>query len=147
MTSPTACGGAGTPTSDIALNGLDGDDTFSITHVSNWQVDDVAVSGGRGEDAARVAIDMGQPLEGFDELMTSTDHVEFYWFPHTDATLLKCNTRVPLEEGLHPLPRWRASARRAEVGNKGGSWRTNRYVRVCQRTSKGEACKHVSSPS
>ena len=47
-------------------------------------------------------------LEGFDELMTSTDHVEFYWFPHTDVTLLKCNTRVPLEEGLAPLPRWRA---------------------------------------
>jgi L-gulonolactone oxidase len=47
-------------------------------------------------------------LGDFVDLMTSTDHVEFYWFPHTDATLLKCNTRVPLEEGLHPLPRWRA---------------------------------------
>jgi L-gulonolactone oxidase len=47
-------------------------------------------------------------LGGFAELMTSTDHVEFYWFPHTDATLLKCNTRVPLDEGLQPLPRWRA---------------------------------------
>jgi FAD/FMN-containing dehydrogenase len=47
-------------------------------------------------------------LEEFDHLMTSTDHVEFYWFPHTDAILLKCNTRVPLEEGLDPLPRWRA---------------------------------------
>ena len=47
-------------------------------------------------------------LEGFEELMTSTDHVEFYWFPHTDATLLKSNTRVPLEEGLAPLPHWRA---------------------------------------
>ena len=47
-------------------------------------------------------------IEGFDELMSGTDHVEFYWFPHTDVTLLKCNTRVPLEEGLAPLPRWRA---------------------------------------
>jgi FAD-linked oxidoreductase len=47
-------------------------------------------------------------IEGFDELMTGTDHVEFYWFPHTDVTLLKCNTRVPLGEGLSPLPRWRA---------------------------------------
>jgi len=46
-------------------------------------------------------------IEGFDELMTGTDHVEFYWFPHTDVTLLKCNTRVPLE-GIAPLPRWRA---------------------------------------
>ena len=49
-----------------------------------------------------------EALEGFEELMTSCDHVEFYWFPHTDATLVKCNTRVPLEEGLAPLPRWRA---------------------------------------
>jgi FAD-linked oxidoreductase len=47
-------------------------------------------------------------LETFEELMTSTDHVEFYWFPHTDATLVKRNTRVPLAEGLAPLPRWRA---------------------------------------
>jgi len=47
-------------------------------------------------------------LGDFVDLMTSTDHVEFYWFPHTDVTLLKCNTRVPLEEGLSPLPRWRA---------------------------------------
>jgi FAD-linked oxidoreductase len=47
-------------------------------------------------------------LDGFDELMTATDHVEFYWFPHTDATLVKSNTRVPLEKGLAPLPRWRA---------------------------------------
>ncbi len=46
-------------------------------------------------------------LGDFAELMTSTDHVEFYWFPHTDVTLLKCNTRVPLE-GIAPLPRWRA---------------------------------------
>ncbi|MGY1661527.1 D-arabinono-1,4-lactone oxidase [Geodermatophilus sp. SYSU D00705] len=47
-------------------------------------------------------------LERFEELMSCTDHVEFYWFPHTDATLVKCNTRVPLAEGLDPLPRWRA---------------------------------------
>src|SRR4051794_15315741 len=47
-------------------------------------------------------------LAEFDEMMTSTDHVEFYWFPHTDAILLKCNTRVPLAEGLDPLPRWRS---------------------------------------
>jgi L-gulonolactone oxidase len=40
--------------------------------------------------------------------MTSTDHVEFYWFPHTDRCLTKRNTRVPLADGLRPLPRWRA---------------------------------------
>jgi FAD-linked oxidoreductase len=47
-------------------------------------------------------------LDGFDDFMTSTDHVEFYWFPHTDRCLTKRNTRVPLADGLAPLPRWRA---------------------------------------
>jgi FAD-linked oxidoreductase len=47
-------------------------------------------------------------LDGFDEFMISTDHVEFYWFPHTDRCLTKRNTRVPVSEGLAPLSRWRA---------------------------------------
>jgi FAD-linked oxidoreductase len=47
-------------------------------------------------------------LEDFDAFMTSTDHVEFYWFPHTDRCLTKRNTRVPLADGLAPLSRWRA---------------------------------------
>jgi FAD-linked oxidoreductase len=46
-------------------------------------------------------------IEGFAEFMTSADHVEFYWFPHTDRCLTKRNTRVPLSE-LAPLGRWRA---------------------------------------
>ena len=49
-----------------------------------------------------------QLVEEFPEYMTSTDHVEFYWFPHTDRCLTKRNTRRPLAEGLSPLPRWRA---------------------------------------
>ncbi len=51
---------------------------------------------------------LGELLEGFEEFMTSTDHVEFYWFPHTSRCLTKRNTRVPLDAGLAPLPRWRA---------------------------------------
>ncbi|NEM06321.1 D-arabinono-1,4-lactone oxidase [Geodermatophilus normandii] len=46
-------------------------------------------------------------LEAFDEVMTATDHVEFYWFPHTDRCLTKRNTRVPLEQ-VAPLGRARA---------------------------------------
>ena len=46
-------------------------------------------------------------IEGFAEFMTSADHVEFYWFPHTDRCLTKRNTRVPLGE-VAPLARWRA---------------------------------------
>src|SRR3954447_21284614 len=47
-------------------------------------------------------------LEDFEAFMTSTDHVEFYWFPHTDRCVTKRNTRVPVSDGLAPLPRWRA---------------------------------------
>ncbi|SFC00826.1 L-gulonolactone oxidase [Nocardioides terrae] len=43
----------------------------------------------------------------FDDLTASADHVDAYWFPHTDRLSTKRNTRVPLD-GLRPLPRWRA---------------------------------------
>ncbi len=45
-------------------------------------------------------------LPDLDAFLTSTDHVEFYWFPHTDRCLTKRNTRVPLDE-RDPLPGWR----------------------------------------
>jgi FAD-linked oxidoreductase len=47
-------------------------------------------------------------LEDLETFMTSADHAEFYWFPHTDRCLTKRNTRVPLADGLAPLPRWQA---------------------------------------
>lgn len=43
-----------------------------------------------------------------DAFLESTDHVEFYWFPHTDRVLTKRNTRIPLDAPAQPLPRWRA---------------------------------------
>ncbi|MBA8827618.1 L-gulonolactone oxidase [Saccharopolyspora lacisalsi] len=45
-------------------------------------------------------------LERFDELAEAHDHVEFYWFPHGSATLVKRNDRLPAgarPEPLHPL--------------------------------------------
>lgn len=47
-------------------------------------------------------------LESFDALADGTDHFELFWFPHTDRVLTKRNTRLPLDAGAHPLPRWRA---------------------------------------
>ena len=44
--------------------------------------------------------------DSFDDLAGSADHVDAYWFPHTDRLLTKRNTRVPLE-GVRPLRRWR----------------------------------------
>jgi L-gulonolactone oxidase len=46
-------------------------------------------------------------LGRWDTLPAETDHVEFYWWPHTRDCQLKRNTRVPLAD-LDPLPRWRA---------------------------------------
>ena len=46
-------------------------------------------------------------LDRFDELAGGHDHFEAYWFPHTRSTLTKCNTRLPLAEGLDRLPAWK----------------------------------------
>jgi len=51
---------------------------------------------------------LAEVLSRFDELADGTDHFEFYWFPHTGSTLLKRNTRMPLDDGLEPLPAWRS---------------------------------------
>jgi len=48
-----------------------------------------------------------ETLERFDEMADGTDHVEFYWFPHTRTTSVKRNTRLPEGSALRPLPRWR----------------------------------------
>jgi FAD-linked oxidoreductase len=58
--------------------------------------------------AEESSMSLTETLARFDELAEGTDHFEFYWFPHTDSTLQKRNTRVPLEAGLEPLPAWRA---------------------------------------
>ena len=47
-------------------------------------------------------------LDGFAERMTAADHVEFYWFPHTDTALVKANRRLPLDAERSPVPRWRS---------------------------------------
>lgn len=50
-----------------------------------------------------------ETLDSFDAWCEETDHVEFYWFPHTRMTSVKRNTRLPLEAAhRHPLPPWRS---------------------------------------
>jgi FAD-linked oxidoreductase len=51
---------------------------------------------------------LAEVLSRFDEFADETDHFEFYWFPHTESTLVKRNHRVAIDSGLDPLPRWRA---------------------------------------
>lgn len=42
-------------------------------------------------------------LERFDELAEHNEHFEFYWFPHSERTLVKCNNRLPLAAETRPL--------------------------------------------
>jgi L-gulono-1,4-lactone dehydrogenase len=58
--------------------------------------------------AEESSLPLAEVLSRFDELADGTDHFEFFWFPHTESTLVKRNTRRPLSEGLEPLPAWRA---------------------------------------
>lgn len=46
-------------------------------------------------------------VSSYDELVAGADHVDAYWFPHTERVLTKRNTRIPLSETA-PLPRWRS---------------------------------------
>lgn len=46
-------------------------------------------------------------LVDFPARMAAADHVEFYWFPHSDVALVKANTRLPLAAPVGGLPRWR----------------------------------------
>ena len=47
-------------------------------------------------------------LNAFDDLAATNDHVEFFWFPHTDRTLTKRNNRVGPDVAPAPLRRLRA---------------------------------------
>lgn len=48
-------------------------------------------------------------LDNFRERVNSSDHFEFYWFPHTDRVLTKTNTRLSADAplaALGPVKRW-----------------------------------------
>lgn len=46
-------------------------------------------------------------LDGPDGLLATNEHVEMFWFPHTDRALTKRNNRVPADDApLHPVRGW-----------------------------------------
>lgn len=50
-----------------------------------------------------------EAMASFDDLTAAHDHVDMYWFPHSDRMLTKRNTRVGTDlSAAEPLPRWRA---------------------------------------
>lgn len=46
-------------------------------------------------------------LADVDGFARSADHAEFYWFPHTDAIIVKRNTRLPGDADMRPVGRIR----------------------------------------
>ncbi len=60
-------------------------------------------------EAEEVPMSWDQALSSFDEMTATADHVDMYWFPHTDRLLTKRNTRrgVDLAQ-VRPLSRRRA---------------------------------------
>lgn len=42
-------------------------------------------------------------LDDFEARMTATDHVEFYWWPHTERVMTKANTRLPADAERRPV--------------------------------------------
>jgi L-gulonolactone oxidase len=55
--------------------------------------------------AVEEAMPVDDVLADFDGFMDQTDHVEFYWVPHTRWALTKANTRT--DEPVRPRPRMR----------------------------------------
>ena len=49
-----------------------------------------------------------QVLESFVERAATVDHLEFYWFPHTDRALVKQNQRLPADAARSQIPGWKA---------------------------------------
>lgn len=53
------------------------------------------------------AVEKPEPLAGmvesFLERSAAEDHLEFYWFPHTETALAKTNTRLPVDAPRHPV--------------------------------------------
>ncbi|MET1052926.1 MAG: D-arabinono-1,4-lactone oxidase [Mycetocola sp.] len=59
------------------------------------------------------AVERAEPLDDVLETVAqraaSSDHFEFYWFPHTETALTKTNTRLPgsaARKPLSPVSRW-----------------------------------------
>ncbi|MEQ6902046.1 D-arabinono-1,4-lactone oxidase [Nocardioides sp. YIM 152588] len=49
-----------------------------------------------------------EALGSFDEMTAGADHVDMYWFPHTDRMLTKRNTRLGTDlTAAEPVARWR----------------------------------------
>lgn len=60
-------------------------------------------------EAVDEPVPLDDVLDSLDRRVASSDHFEFYWFPHTEVALTKRQTRLPESTRRQPLPvvgRW-----------------------------------------
>jgi FAD-linked oxidoreductase len=70
-------------------------------------------------EAVEQPMSFDEALDGLDAMTAEADHVDMYWFPHTDRMLTKRNTRLTIDPGdADPLPKWRAWLDDDLVSNK-----------------------------
>lgn len=93
-------------------------------------------------------------LAALDDLVDGTDHFEFYWFPHTDRVLTKRNTRLPVDAGAHPLPRWKGwldddllSNRVFEIVNRVSTAKPQWVPRINRLTSRVLSAREFTTSS
>ncbi|WBU38055.1 D-arabinono-1,4-lactone oxidase [Homoserinibacter sp. YIM 151385] len=60
---------------------------------------------------------LGGVLESFRERTEQEDHVEFYWWPHTDTAMVRTNTRLPGDAVRRPEGRLAAFAEEQLLAN------------------------------
>jgi FAD/FMN-containing dehydrogenase len=66
--------------------------------------------------AAEVPMPLAEVLRRLDELADTSDHFEFYWFPHTSVALTKRNTRLASPPAATRSPRRAAADALVENG-------------------------------
>jgi L-gulonolactone oxidase len=58
--------------------------------------------------SVEVPMSLDAMLAGFDEAVTTNEHVDMYWFPHTDVATVKCNNRTDAPIRVkHGYKKWR----------------------------------------
>ena len=84
-----------------------------------------------------------EAMGSLDELVATHDHVDAYWFPHTDRMQVKTNDRldVPVEQA-EPLPRWRAWLDDDLLANR----LFDRLVRLGRRVAGAPSRRSTGSP-
>lgn len=59
-------------------------------------------------EAKEAAEPLPQLIANFPTRCEAVDHLEYYWFPHTDVAHVKTNTRRPGDAATNPIPRWKS---------------------------------------